>query len=101
MSTLTGMVLDYHKKNNISYNSKVYTHIYKDGSIQDFIIESSEKEVALYDHEDKEWYDVTVMTKQFSVFVHTDMFSRLDWFDGKKFRSINSAIKAIKKDILE
>jgi len=101
MATLSEMVFDYHKKNHIVYQSEEYVYTYNDGSTIQFFIQSAEKYKALFDHEDKDWYDAYVMTKRFSVFCRTVSFPQLDWFDGKSFLSINSAINAIKRNMKE
>ena len=101
MATLSEMVFDYHKKNHIEYQSGTYSHTYSDGSTELFSIESADKEKALFDHDEKEWYEACVMTRQFSVFVHTDKMPHMNWFDERKFNSIKSAINAIKKDVKE
>jgi len=101
MSTMTSLIHDYTKKHNLTFQSVVYTHTYDDGSTEDFTIETAEKEINLYDPEDREKYSAIVPTKQFQVTINTDMFQNLDWFDGRRFRTIESAIKAIQKDVKE
>ena len=93
MTTLTEMIHDYHKKNGIEYKSLEYVHTFQDRSTITFLIDTADKDIVL-----KGW-SANVMTKQFTVTTRTDTFPRLDWFDGKTFRTIQSAIKAIQKDL--
>jgi len=97
MSTMVDLIFDYIKKNSIVEHSEEYIHTYLDGSTQLFTIETADKDVLLWDADDKTRYSANVPTKQFMVIVKTEIFCRLDWFDGKRFRSVRSAINAIQK----
>ena len=91
------MVHNYHKKKSIKYQSEKYTYTFADGSKMYFLIDSADKDITLRD-ENESW-DANVMTKQFIVTTRTDTFARLEWFDGKRFNTIKSAINAIKRDL--
>lgn len=97
MATLVDLQYQYIKKKKIKYISEEYIHTYADGSQIVFTIETADKDITLYD--EGECWDVNVPTKQLMVTVETDTFSCLDWFDGKRFKTIKSAIRAIQKDL--
>jgi len=96
---LSQLIDNYVKSNDIKIQSEEYVHTYADGSKETFTIETADRDITLFDKDDREWYDVNVPTKQLTVNVRTDMCPRLDWFQGKRFRTVNSAIKAIQKDV--
>jgi len=95
MTTLACMVHDYTKKHAIQVHSEEYLHTYADGSTELFTIETADKEVRLYG--DGEWWSANVPTKRFMVTVRGSVFHRLDWFDGRRFKTVQAAIKAIQK----
>jgi hypothetical protein len=99
MSTLVEMVANYTKKHGVSCESVDYTHTYPDGSTETFTIETAEKEVRLYDPDDRDWYQAVVPTRRFRVTARGSM-GTLDWFHGERtFGTVEAAIKAIKKDV--
>jgi hypothetical protein len=99
MATMVSIVYDYHKKHGLMYQSAVYRHLFSGDSYIDFTIETAEKEVLLRDPTDGERYSASVLTKKFRVVFKSEKFPTLDWFDGRRFNTIKSAIRAIEKAI--
>lgn len=97
MTTMVAAVHEYTKKKGIEYVSEEYVHTYKDGSQQLFYIETVEKEKDLFI--DGDWYPSLVPTKRVNVTIRGLFLSSVDWFDGRTFNSVSSAIKAIQKDL--
>ena len=96
MTTLSALVAEYIKKHDIKTVNETYLHTYEDGSTILFNICNGDKDILL--REMGEDWNANVPTKQLMVTVKTDTFPNLDWFDGKRFRTVQSAIKAIKKE---
>ena len=98
MATMVCLVHEYMKKHNLKVHSEEYIHTYDDGSQEVFTIETAEKEVWLWDADERERYSANVPTKQFMLTVRGSLFPRLDWFDGKRFNTVKAAINAIRKE---
>lgn len=91
--TCSEMAMEYHKKHNIAPVEETYTHTYSDGSQLEFLIENHEKEVLIRD--EGEMWPVNVMTNELVVLVRGQHVHHIEWFEGRKFRTVKSAIKAI------
>ena len=95
---LTELIYNYHQKKDLKAYSEEYAQVYPDGSKNMLIIESAEKETRLYDPDEREWYQATVLTKQFVVVMCQSPDYKLDWFDGKRFNTVKAAKNAIDKE---
>ena len=98
MSTYGELVSNYLKKHPVEMIQETYIHTYEDGSTQLFEIYNDDKYVIVYDKTDRDRYEINVPSNQLMVTVKTDTFPNLDWFDGKRFKTVKSAIKAIEKE---
>lgn len=96
MTTLSALVAEYVKKHDIKMVNETYLYTYADGSTILFNICNGDKDILLRDM-GEDW-NANVPTKQLMVTVKTDTFPNLDWFDGRRFRTVQSAINAIKKE---